>query len=72
MDIYAQPELRVYLPGIEERHVVAAKFSGFAVDLNLTAFLLNLTGIELLFWPGSGNGRNLHYGFVTPYQSFVE
>jgi len=55
-----------------EHHVIAAKFSGFAVDLNLTAFLLNLTGIELLFWPGSGNGRNLHYGFVTPYQSFVE
>lgn len=36
VDIYAQPELRVYLPGIEERHVVAAKFSGFVVDLNLT------------------------------------
>jgi hypothetical protein len=38
VDIYAQSELYVSHPGVAEHHAKAVELSGFAIDLNSTAF----------------------------------
>ena len=46
MDIYAQSELYVSHSGIAEDHVKAVELSGFAVDLNSTAFTPVYLGLD--------------------------